>query len=157
MKEKIKEKAKKIIIPIFISILCGSICGRIVYKIYDDNNSLVLSNNIVYLLQAGAYSSYDNMKANTIHNNYIYYEDEGLYKAIIGITCNYDNINKIKEIYNGEIIVNQYLLNNNALKSKIVSLDKDLKIEEDKNKIRDIIDDMLDLYKEENITLTKIN
>ena len=118
MKEKIINQTKKVVIPVFISILCGGICGKIVYNIYDENDTF-LTNSTMYLLQAGAYSSYDNMRANTMGNNYVYYEDDGLYKAIIGITSSYDNIEKIKNAYNGEVIVNEYYLNDIELSSPI--------------------------------------
>lgn len=154
MKEKIINQTKKVVIPVFISILCGGICGKIVYNIYDENDTF-LTNSTMYLLQAGAYSSYDNMRANTMGNNYVYYEDDGLYKAIIGITSSYDNIEKIKNAYNGEVIVNEYYLNDIELSNKISKLDKELSKEEDSNNIKEIINSMLALYKEENINLTK--
>lgn len=156
MKEKIKNQFKKIVIPVFVSILCGAVCGKIVYNIYDENDTF-LENNTVYLLQAGAYSSYDNMRANTMGNNYVYYEDDGLYKAIIGITSSYDNIEKIKNAYNGDVIVNEYYLKNIELSNKISKLDNELSKEEDDNNIKQIINSMLALYKDEKINLTKVN
>ena len=156
MKEKIKNQVKKVVIPVFISIICGATCGKIVYNIYDENDTF-LANNTMYLLQAGAYSSYDNMRANTMGNNYVYYEDDGLYKAIIGITSSYDNIVKIKKAYNGEVIVNEYYLNDIELSNKISKLDKELSQEEDINNIKKIINSMLALYKEGDINLTKVN
>ena len=156
MKEKIINQTKKVVIPVFISISCGAICGKIVYNIYAENDTL-LANNTMYLLQAGAYSSYDNMRANTMGNNYVYYEDDGLYKAIIGITSSYDNIEKIKNSYDGEVIVNEYYLNDVELSNKIYELDKKLNKEENTDNIREIINSMLELYKKENINLTKVN
>lgn len=156
MKEKIKNQVKKVVIPVFISIICGAMCGKIVYNIYDENDTF-LANNTMYLLQAGAYSSYDNMRANTMGNNYVYYEDDGLYKAIIGITSSYDNIEKIKNAYNGEVIVNEYYLKDVELSNKISKLDKELSKEEDINNIKEIINSMLALYKEGDINLTKVN
>lgn len=156
MKEKIKNQFKKIVIPVFVSILCGAVCGKIVYNIYDENDTL-LENNTVYLLQAGAYSSYDNMRANTMGNNYVYYEDDGLYKAIIGITSSYDNIEKIKNAYNGDVVVNEYYLKNIELSNQISKLDNDLSKEEDDNNIKQIINSMLALYKDEKVNLTKVN
>ena len=156
MKEKIKNQFKKIVIPVFVSILCGAVCGKIVYNIYDENDTL-LENNTVYLLQAGAYSSYDNMRANTMGNNYVYYEDDGLYKAIIGITSSYDNIEKIKNAYNGDVIVNEYYLKNIELSNQISKLDNELSKEEDANNIKQIINSMLALYKDEKVNLTKVN
>ena len=103
-----KEILKKAMMPIFLSIVFGGICGQIVYKIYLGNTELALGGNLIYLIQSGAYSSYDNMRANTIGYDYVYYEEDNLYKAIIGVTKNKDNIEKIKKTYGKEVIVNEY-------------------------------------------------
>lgn len=156
MKNVLKNIFKKTFVPITLSVICGAICGRVVFSIYESDNIMAI-NNSVYLLQAGAYSSYDNMKANTIANNYIYYKDDGLYKAIIGITSSLDNVEKIKKSYNGDIIVSEYYSNDVNLIKEIQKLDEKLSIESDNNKIKEIINSMLSLYKEENIKLIKAN
>ena len=98
--DKMKRKLKKVLMPIFLSVICGSICGRIVYDIYDKELETDMNGEKIYLIQAGAYSTYDNMVNNTSLNNYIYYEDnDGLFKSIIGVTENYDNIEKIIDAY----------------------------------------------------------
>ncbi len=158
MKQKIMEKTKKVMIPIFLSVICGSICGSVVYNIYASKANYELSNSKVYLVQAGAYSSIDNMKANTMATNYVYYEDDGMYKAIIGITKDYDNLEKIKSIYNGETIVSEYYLNDKKISDELGELDKKLKEESDNDKAKAIIDDMLNIYKEnDNVKLVKAN
>lgn len=158
MKQKIMEKMKKVMIPIFLSVICGSICGSVVYNIYATKATYELDNSKVYLVQAGAYSSIDNMKANTMASNYVYYVDDGMYKAIIGITMDYDNLEKIKSIYNGEVIVNEYYLNDKKISDELGEFDKKLKDETDNDKAKVIIDDMLNIYKEnDNVKLVKTN
>ncbi len=158
MKEKIVSKMKRVLGPIVLSVICGSLCGSVVYNIYEDKVRVELKNSKIYLLQAGAYSSYDNMKVNTMANNYVYYEDNGMYKAIIAIVKNKDNIDKIKSIYNGEVIVSEYILNDNRIDEELTELDNVLSKESDEGKIREVTDKMLNIYKEnENVKLVKVS
>ncbi len=153
-----KEILKKAMMPIFLSIICGGICGRVVYKIYLGDNKLAFDGNLIYLIQSGAYNSYDNMRANTIGYDYVYYEEDNLYKTIIGITKNKDNIEKIKKSYDKEVIVSEYYTENKELNFKINEYDNLLLKEEDDEKIKKLIIDMLNLYKgEDSIKLIKIS
>lgn len=156
---KMKTFIKKVLIPIFLSVICGSICGKLVYNIYDNNITKEIEGKKIYLLQAGAYSTYDNMVKNTLVNNYIYYEDyDGLFKAIIGITENYDNIEKIKNSYGKEIIISEYYSKNKELNNKIKEYDKKINISNNKEEIQKAVLEMLTLYKDnKDKTLIKIN
>ena len=98
------------------------------------------------------------MVSNTSVNNYVYYEDDGLYKAIIGITENKNNIDKIKSTYEGEVIVSEYYSLDNKLNEKIEKYDKEIEKLEDKNEIKNIVIEMLGVYKDnDNNTLVYIN
>ena len=153
-----KETLKKIIISILISGSLGSICGILIYKIYFTNNILSIDNNTIYLIQSGAYSSYDNMRASAVNYSYIYYEEDNLYKTIIGITKSKDNINKIKEVYGNEVIVNTYYNDDELLNSKIIEYDRKLNNTNDIEEEKKIIIEMLNLYKKDDkIKLTKIS
>ena len=111
----------------------------------------------VYLIQSGAYSNYDNMVNNTLVNNYIYYQDEdGLYKSVIGITQKEENIEKIKSLYQNEIITTEYYSNDKKLIKKLKEYDKILNKTTDNNEIKQIVKQSLELYKDNNSTLTKI-
>lgn len=153
-----KQILKRSIIPIFLSIICGFICGKIVYKIYLGNSDIAYDGKLIYLIQSGAYSSYDNMRANTIGYNYVYYEEDDLFKTIIGITKNEENIEKIKNTYGKEVIINKYYINDQKLNNKIIEYDKKLLKETEEEQIKKIIIEMLNLYKgEEDTTLIKIS
>ena len=145
-----KNILKKALIPVFLSTICGSLCGSIIYKIYSGNNDLAYENNIIYLIQSGAYSTYDSMLVNSTSYNYIYYEEDNLFKTVIGITKNKENLEKIKNTYGKEVIINSYYNNNTKLGDKISEYDLLLSNEEDGTKIKEIISKMLNLYKEEN-------
>lgn len=151
------KRLKKVIIPILLSIICGGICGKLVYEIYEPKAENAMSARKIYLIQAGAYSNYDNMISNTLVNNYIYYEDnDGLYKTVIGITENYDNIEKITSTYSGEVIISEYYSEDRELNKKIEEYDKKINDLTNKEEIKNIVMKMLTLYKDkEDSTLTK--
>ena len=97
------------------------------------------------------------MVNNTLVNNYIYYQDEdGLYKSVIGITQKEENIEKIKSLYQNEIITTEYYSNDKKLIKKLKEYDKILDKTTDNNEIKQIVKQSLELYKDNNSTLTKI-
>ena len=153
-----KETLRKLVISILISSTLGSSCGILIYKIYFSDNILSLENNTIYLIQSGAYSSYDNMRASAINYSYIYYEEDNLYKTIIGITKSKDNINKIKEVYGNDVVVNTYYNDDELLNSKLLEYDRLLNDAKDVEEEKKIIIEMLNLYKKDDkIKLTKIS
>ena len=140
-----------------MSVICGSVFGHLVYNIYDGELESVVKGEKVYLIQAGAYSSYDTMVSNTSLGNYVYYEDDdGLFKSIIGITGNAGNIEKIKNTYDGEVIVSEYYSMDLELLKKIDEYDKKIEDSKDKDNTKKIVLDMLGLYKDKDATLKKI-
>lgn len=151
------KKLFKKVLPIFLSVIFGTICGKLVFSNYEDKITNTLNKEKVYLLQIGAYSNYDNMVNNTLVNNYIYYQDEdGLYKSVIGITQKEENIEKIKSLYQNEIITTEYYSNDKKLIKKLKEYDKILDKTTDNNEIKQIVKQSLELYKDNNSTLTKI-
>lgn len=152
-----RKRIQKMLMPIVLSVICGAICGKLVYGIYNKKMDQDLNGEKVYLIQAGAYSTYDNMVSNTSLNNYIYYEDnDGLYKSIIGLTGNYDNIEKIKSTYSKEVIVNEYYSNDKELNKKIKEYDKRIQNSSNPEETNRIVLEMLTLYKDTDTTLTQI-
>lgn len=153
-----KKKLKKVLIPIFFSVICGAICGRLVYDIYAKKLDGDINGEKIYLVQAGAYSTYDNMVSSTMLSNYVYYEDtDGLYKSIIGLTSNYDNVEKIKSTYKDLVIINEYYSKDNELNRRIKEYDLRLESTDKEEEIKDIVNAMLALYKDKNTTLTQID
>lgn len=156
MIDKTKNKIKKVLIPIFISILCGAICGKVVYHIYDNKIDDVLTSSVVYLIESENYKDYDSMRANNLSNNYVYYEENGIYKTIIGITKKEENLSKIANLYQGDVIINKYFLNDSELDSKIMLYDSVLSSETDNDEIKQLVTKMNSYYKEKKISLTKV-
>lgn len=142
---------------ISLSVLCGSVCGKLIYSIYDERMDADINGEKIYLIQAGAYSSYDNMVKNTTFNNYVYYEDEdGLFKSIIGITENYNNIEKISKVYSGDVVVSEYYSNDADLNKKIKEFDQKIDNSSNQKEIKKNVLEMLSLYKDNKSTLVAI-
>jgi hypothetical protein len=152
------KKLKRVLLPCFFSIICGAICGRLVYSIYDKKLNTDINGKKIYLIQAGAYSTYDNMVNHTLLSNYVYYEDDdGLYKSVIGLTEEYENIEKIKSTYKENVIVDEYYSKDEELNKKIKEYDEKIKKTTDEKELKKIIKEMLILYKDRNVTLIQIN
>lgn len=153
-----KKKLKKIVVPIFLSVLCGFLCGRLMFSIYEDKGSSILDSNVVYLLQDKSYSDYDSMKASSVSSNYIYYEEDGKYNMVVAMTKNKDNIDKIKNIYDKELEVNEYLLSDDSINSMIDDYDSKLSSATEEDEIKGIIIDMINIYKDkEDVKMAKIS
>ncbi len=143
--------------PCLLSIICGAICGKLVYGIYDKELESNIYGEKIYLIQAGAYSDYDNMVKNTSLNNYVYYKDEdGLFKSIIGLTEDYDNIEKIKNTYSKEVIVSEYYSSDTELNKQIKEFDKKISEATSKEEIQTTVLEMLSLYKDKKTTLIQV-
>jgi len=152
-----KKKLKKVLFPCFLSIICGAICGRIVYSIYNEKINTNVNIKKIYLIQSGAYSTYDNMVNQKLLSNYIYYEDDdGLFKSIIAVTEDYENIEKIKNTYKEEVLITEYYSNDLELNQKLKMYDQEIKKTNDKKVIKNIVKEMLELYKDKNKTLIQI-
>ena len=152
-----KERLKKIFLPIFLSVICGAVCGRLLFSIYEEKASDTLSSNVIYLLEDSSYDDYDSMKAASL-SNYVYYEDNGKYNAVIGITNNKDNIQKIEKIYNKELNIKKYLLSNEEIIDKIETYDKKIESSDNNEEIRGVVLEMLELYKaRDDIKMVKIS
>lgn len=151
------KKLFKLVLPIFLSVIFGGISANLVFSNYDQKITDNINGKKVYLIQSGAYSNYDNMVNNTLINKYIYYQDDdGLYKSVIGITENEDNIDKIKSTYTGNVIISEYYSNDTKLNNKIKEYDDILSNTTDDNKIKEITNKMLELYKDNDSTLIQI-
>lgn len=153
-----KKKIKKVVIPIFLSVICGAICGRLMFSIYEEKGYNVLNSNTIYLLKEYSYDDIDTLKANTLSTNYIYYEDNGKYNMVVALTKNKDNIEKIKKVYDKELTVETYTLNDNDINTLINDYDTKLSNTENNDEIKQIIGKMINIYKDrEDIKMAKIS
>lgn len=153
-----KKIVRSIFIPIIIAILFGLISGRFVYRTYKDNLYNNLTSSRLYLLENGIYDSLENMREENSTNNYIYYKDNDKYKTVIGITNNYNNIDKIKKLYNDNLSIEEYYIGSNNLDSRQIEYEKILSSTNDLKEVKEAVDNILNLYRsDDNIKLISIN
>ena len=147
--DDMKKIIKGIFLPLVISVLFGFVCGKMVYQIYDDELESKLTSSRLYLVQNGEYLTYDSMREENSGNNYVYYKDEDGYKTVIGITRNEDNIDKIKRLYSDSVKIEEYYVSNELLNEKQNEFDKILSNTDDVYKVREVVDNILNLYRED--------
>lgn len=152
-----KKKVFSFLFPLIISILVGYVCGKIVYSTYSDGISNELKSSKIYLIENGNYDTYEEMREANNKNNYLYYIDEDKYRTVVGITQRSDNIEKIKKIYNDNLLVDECYISNENINSEQVKYDKELNEISTNDEIRSIVDDILGLYKkDESVRLVSI-
>lgn len=153
-----KKIIKSILVPIIIAILFGFISGRFVYKTYKNNLYDNLRSSRLYLVENGTYDSIDNMREENSTNNYIYYKDNNKYKTVVGITNNYDNIAKIKRLYNDNLSVEEYYIETNNVDTRQLEYEKILSSTNDLKEVKEAVDNILNLYRsDDTIKLISIN
>lgn len=144
-----KKVFKGIFIPLMLSVLFGFVCGKFVYGIYRDDIGDKFNSSLVYLLEGKTYLTYDGMRRENVTGNYVYYVDDNGYKTVFGITKNIDNVEKIKSLYENDLDVLEYYVSNEKISNKQDEYDNLLKDSEGKDKIRIVVNDILNMYKED--------
>lgn len=142
-----KKIIKGIFIPILVAILCGYVAGKYIFNTYRDSLYDRLSSTRLYLIQNGEYETMEVMREENNGNNYIYYLDDNKYKTVVGITRYYDNIEKIKSLYNDNLKVMEYYVENKYLDNKQEVYDKELNATDDLYQVKEIVDNILELYR----------
>lgn len=151
-------RLRGVVIPIALAVFLGFLCGRLMFDIYEEDGNYRLSSYEIYLLEDNTYSNYEDMRANTISSNYIYYEDDNMYNVVVGMTLNYDNIGKIKGVYDKNLSVSKYLINDKELVDNLSFYDDKLYKSNDEEEIRGIIIDMINTYRgKDDVKMVKIS
>ena len=144
-----KKIIKGIFIPLVISMIFGFICGKLVYSVYGNDVENKLSSSKLYLIENGEYLTYDSMREENNGNNYIYYKDDDGYKTVVGITRDYDNIDKIRSLYSHSVKIEEYYISTELLNDKQNEYDGQLSKTNDLHEIKEVVDNILNLYREE--------
>lgn len=140
---------KGLIFPLGVSVFFGFICGKLVYSVYNEDIENKLSSSKLYLVLNGEYLTYDLMREENNGNNYIYYKDDDGYKSVIGITKDIDNVEKIKKLYSDNLKVEEYYISSDLFNDKQLEYDLELKNTDNIYEVRDVVDNILNLYRED--------
>ena len=153
-----KKKIRGIIVPVLIALLIGYIGGKYVYRTYRDNLYDTLRSSRLYLVERGSYDSVNKMREDNSDINYVYYRDNDKYKTVVGITKDYDNVKKIKKLYDDKLSVTEYYVANEIVDSRQDEYEKSLKEAEDYQDVKEAVDNILNLYRsDEKIRLIAID
>ena len=153
-----KKALKGIMVPVVVALLVGYIGGRFVYKTYRDSLYDTLRSSRLYLVESGAYDTIDTMREDNSGTNYVYYKDNDKYKTVVGITKDYDNVEKIKSLYSDNLSVLEYYVASDIIDSKQDEYEKELMEAEDYKQVREAVDNILNLYRsDDTIRLIAIN
>jgi len=142
-----KKAIKSFVLPVLISVVTGFVFAKVVYGIYQDNIDIRLSSSKIFLLKNGEYKTYEDMRQDNNYNNYVYYQDNDIYKSIVGITNDEENIDKMKEIFNLLLEVEEYYIAEYLIDDKQKEYDIKLKNTNDNKEIKLLVDDILNIYK----------
>ena len=145
-----KKILKEVLFPAILAIIIGFILGRYVFKTYKENLYDNLTSRKLYLIESGEYDNLETMREENNWNNYVYYKDDDKYKAVVGITNNYDNIDKIKSLYSDNLKVYEYYIPTTSISSKQEEYDKELSNSKDLDSTRKVVDNILKLYRTDN-------
>ena len=137
-----------VVIPTVIAVFIGFILGKYVFKTYKDNLYDELRSSRLYLIESGEYDTIDEMREENNSNNYVYYMEDNKYKTVVGITNKYDNVDKIKSLYSNKLNVMEYYIPNDSLDNRQIEYDNRLLATEDGGEVREIVDNILRLYRE---------
>lgn len=153
-----KKIIKGVFIPVLGAIILGFIFGKYVFKTYKDSLYSELSSSRLYLVENGEYDNIDTMREENSTNNYVYYKDNDKYKSVVGITRKYDNIDKIKELYNDNLKIYEYYVPVDKLDSKQDEYDNILTNANNLKEVKEVVDNILELYKDnDSIRLIQVN
>ena len=145
-----KKILKGVVVPVVIAILIGFIIGKYIFRTYKDNLYTELSSSRLYLIENGEYDNIDDMRINNNDSKYVYYKDNDKYKKVVGITKEYDNVDKIKKLYDDEVTVSIYYIDNTLVNDKQGEYDKELMNSNNMDDVRDVVNNILELYRENN-------
>ena len=153
-----KKKIRGVIVPLIIAMFIGYVGGKYVYHTYYDNLYDTLRSSRLYLVEKGSYDSVNKMREDNDSINYVYYRDNDKYKTVVGITKDYDNVKKIKKLYDDKLSVTEYYVANEIVDSRQDEYEKSLKEAEDYQDVKEAVDNILNLYRsDEKIRLIAID
>ncbi len=114
---------------------------------YRDNMHDTLRSSRLYLVEKGEYDTIDSMREDNNDDEYVYYRDDDKYKMVVGITKDYDNVKKIKTLYDDKLSVMEYYVANEIINSKQDEYEKELMEASEYKDVKEAVDNILNLYR----------
>ena len=141
---------RQYVLPIICALILGYLCANYVLALYSEDSS---QKNIIYFLQAGAYSkkesSFNDLKE---IENKIIVEEDNKYYMYIGITNDIKIAKHISKMYksrNINLYIKEKNLNNESFKAELEQYDILLKNAKTFDEVNAIFNTVLATYEEE--------
>lgn len=145
------------IVPIICSILLGWLFGNFIYNQYSSISKEYEKSETIYFLQQGVYADDQVLKKNISNlESYTTIEDNDKYYVYIGITNNYEDALKIKDVYKEQgynLYIKEDKINNEFFINDLKQYSTLLKSTNDFSKLNSILKVILASY-EENVLQT---
>ena len=142
----------KNIFPVVLCILVGFFMGNFMFKQYNKTDTVSLSEEKLYFLQAGVFSSEQSMKdAMSKFSYYIYRKENNMYYSYVGIVKDEKNLEKLKDYFKKEgydIYVREVFVSNISFITILDQYEALLKETTDSKIIKSIENQVLGKYEE---------
>ena len=135
---------------IFLAVALSVVFAKAMFSSYK-NEQVMSSDGNLYLLQYGSYISRDVMEENVKKlDDYFMYEDDDKYYVFLGAYTDLSIAKKVSKILDNKgiytYIKNDYLGNSEVI-SKINTLEKNIIMEDDEEKINEINQKIIEILK----------
>ncbi len=146
---------KKNLITIFISLLIGFLLSNYLIKQYDEDFGILPvfgeQSKEVFLIQQGVYSTFESMENNTDDvNEYIYNVIDGMYYVYIAMSCEENNVEKLRTMYEKKgikTIVKTTSMSDNEFLTELENYDLILSETDDETTMEEVTKQILNKYK----------
>jgi CHASE3 domain sensor protein len=147
------DRMKKILVPLFSAIVIGFVLGKYFFSQYEEKiDSVFQSDEKIYVLQQGVYSTMENVKKYTTKaGNYIVEEDGKYFRVYVAITSNKNNLSRLREYFiskGNDIYVRELQTNNSVFLELLKQYDMLLESGSGDNELIQIEKQVIDKYEE---------
>lgn len=140
---------------ILLCLVLGILMGKFMldqYSSKEEEIKVIKTNNIVYFIESGTYTSKEDMEEKVTNvEYYIYREEDGKYYSYVGMTQKDENIEKLKIHFKNigyDINVKEFTLDEPTFLEVLQQYDLMLEGTEDTNTISAICSQVLSKYEE---------
>lgn len=143
----------KNIFPVVLCILIGFFMGNFMFNQYQkDTDTVALTGENLYFLQAGVFSSLESMKESMKDfSYYIYTKENNMYYSYVGIVKNEKNLQKLKDYFRKtgyDIYVREIFISNISFLTVLDQYEMLLNETTDEKIIKSIENQVLSKYEE---------
>ena len=147
-----KKLIRGVIIPLLFAVTLGFYGAHIAYQFYQFKKTITDKSFNAYALQYGVYTSAATLEKNLSKlDDYVVSQEDGKYYIYLGFTTNYNNLSKMRRIYEDqdmEVYTKQMNISNSEFVSSLKQFDVLLANVESDEDIKSVNEAILSSYNE---------